>query len=228
MRRRRQQDIQTFHRGRSQCRKRRTALVNQRRGLVAAYGIGMPQGLPQVRQRVGRILADPESGLRERCRELLQDVAQRIGDLAARMTTDTAWIGRVCQQIEPCQRLSQVEGVGPLTATAFYAAVGNAQAVDHGRHVAAGLGLVPNHHSSGERPVLLGIHKRGDRYFRTLFMHGARSVVYRAAGQCAGRSQWMQRGQTRRHTNVAVVALAKKNARVLWALLAHDTVYKAA
>jgi transposase len=223
-----QQDIQTLHRVRSQCLKSRTALVNQLRGLLAEYGIVMPKGLHQVRKRVGDILADPASGLSALCREILRDVAQRIGDLDARMTAYNAWIGRVCQQIEPCQRLNQGNGVGPLTATAFYAAVGNAQAFDHGRHVSAWLGLGPKQHFSGERTVLLGIHKRGDRYLRTLFIHGARSVVYRAAGKRDALSQGIQQVQARRNTNIAVVALANKHARMLWAFLAHETVYKAA
>jgi transposase len=162
-----QQDIQTLHRVRQQGLKHRTALVNQLRGLLAEYGIVLPQGLHHVRKRVGRILAAPESGLSELCREILRDVLQRIGDLDARMTAYNARIVHLCQQIEPCQRLSEVEGVGPLTATAFYAAVGNAQAFDNGRHVAAWLGLVPQQHSSGARTVLSGIHKRGDRYLRT-------------------------------------------------------------
>jgi transposase len=212
-----QQDIQTLHRVRSQCLKSRTALVNQLRGLLAAYGIVRPKGLHQVRKRVGDMLADPARGLSELCREILRDVHQRLGDLDARLTTYNAWMVRVCQQIEPCQRLSQVDGVGPLTATAFYAAVGNAQAFDNGRHVAAWLGLVPKQHASGERTVLLGIHTRGDRYVRPLVIHGARSVVYRAAGKRDAHSRWIQRVQARRNTKIAVVALANKNARILWA-----------
>jgi transposase len=223
-----QQDIQTLHRVRQQCIKSRTALVNQLRGLLAEYGIVIPTGIHQVRKRVGRLLADPGSGLSELCRDVLQDVYQRVGELDAKVTAYNARIVRLCQQIEPCQRLSQVPGVGPLTATAFYATVGNAQAFDNGRHVSAWLGLVPKQHASGDRTVLLGIHKRGDRYLRTLLIHGARSVVYRATDKCGARSQWIQRLQARRNTNVAVVALANKNARVLWALLAKGTTYHAA
>jgi len=224
----RQQDSQTLPRVRSQCLKSRTALVNQLRGLWVEYGIVMPKGLHQVRKRVGDILADPARGLSELCREILRDVHQRISALDARMTTYHAWIVRVCQQSEPCQRLSQVDGVGPLTATAFYAAGGHAQAFDKGRHVSAWLGLVPKQHSRGERTVLLGIHKRGDRYLRPLCIHGARAGVYRAAGKRDAHSQGIQRVQARRNTKIAVGALANNNARILWALLAHETVYKAA
>jgi transposase len=223
-----QQDIETRHRVRQQCMKSRTALVNQLRGLLAEYGIVLPTGIHQGRQRVGRLLAEAGSGLSEFCRDVLQDVYQRVGELDAKVTAYNARIVRLCQQIEPCQRLSPVAGVGPLTATAFYATVGNAQACDNGRHVAAWLGLVPQQHASGERTVLLGIHKRGDRYWRTLLIHGARSVVYRATDKCDARSQWIQRLQARRNTNGAVVALANKNARVLWALLAKGTTYQAA
>ncbi len=223
-----QQDIQTLHRVRQQCLKSRTALVNQLRGLLAEYGIVIPKGIHQVRKRVGRILTNPDNGLSELCRDVLQDVYQRVGELDAKMTDYNARLVRVCQQIEPCQRLSQVAGVGPLTATAFYAAVGNGHTFDNGRHVSAWLGLVPNQRSSGERTVLLGIHKRGDRYLRTLLIHGARSVVYRATGKRDTRSQWIQRLQARRNTNVAVVALANKTVRILWAMLAKGTTYQAA
>jgi transposase len=223
-----QQDIQTLHRVRQQCIKSRTALVNQLRGLLAQYGIVVPKGIQQVRKRVGRIIAESGSGLTEFCRDVLQDIYQQVGELDAKVTAYNARIVRLCQQIEPCQRLSQVPGVGPLTATAFYATVGNAQAFDNGRHVSAWLGLVPKQHASGGRAVLLGIHKRGDRYLRTLLIHGARSVVYRATGKRDARSQWIQRLQARRNTNVAVVALANKNARMLWAMLAKGTTYQAA
>ena len=223
-----QQDIQTLHRVRQQCLKSRTALVNQLRGLLAEYGIVVPKGIHQVRKRVGRILAEPNNGLSELCRDVLQDVYQHVIELDTKMTTYNARLDRLCQQIEPCQRLSQVAGVGPLTATAFYAAVGNGQTFNNGRHVSAWLGLVPNQHSSGERTVLLGIHKRGDRYLRTLLIHGARSVVYRASGKSDARSQWIQHLQARRNTNVAVVALANKTARIMWAMLAKGTTYQAA
>ena len=188
----------------------------------------IPKGIHQVRKRVGRILAEPNDGLSELCRDVLQDVYQRVIELDTKMTAYNARLVHLCQQIEPCQRLSQVAGVGPLTATAFYAAVGNGQTFHNGRHVSAWLGLVPNQHSSGERTVLSGIHKRGDRYLRTLLVHGARSVVYRASGKSDARSQWIQRLQARRNTNVAVVAMANKTARIMWAMLAKGTTYQAA
>jgi transposase len=182
----------------------------------------------QVRKRVRRILAEPDHGLSELCREVLQEVYQRVIELDTKRTAYNARVVRLCQPIEPCQRLSQVAGVGPLTATAFYAAVGNGQSFDNGRHVSAWLGLVPKPHSRGERTVLQGIHKRGDQYLRTLLSHAARSIVYRAAGKSDARSQWIQRLQARRHTHIAVVALANKTTRILWVMLAKGTPYQAA
>lgn len=118
------------------------------------YGIVVPKGLQQIRKRLGRRLAAPGSGLTELCREVRHDGYHRICALDATMTAYTARLVRLWQQMEPCQRLSQVEGGGPLTATACSASVGNAQAFDHGRHVSAWLGLVPQQQSSGERIVL--------------------------------------------------------------------------
>jgi transposase len=114
-------------------------------------------------------------------------------------------------------RLMAVEGVGPLTATALVAAVGDARQFRHGREPSAWLGLVPRQHSSGERTVLLGISKRGDRYLRTLLIHGARSTLHRAERKHDRRSRWITALKERRGANVAAVALANKNARVLFA-----------
>jgi transposase len=97
------------------------------------------------------------------CRDVLQDVYQRVGELDAQGTAYNARIVRLCYQNEQCHRFSQVAGVGPLTATAFYATVGNAQTFN-GHHVSAWRGLMPKPQASGDRTVLLGIHKRGDRY----------------------------------------------------------------
>ena len=131
-------------------------------------------------------------------------------------------IARICQQDERCRRLVKVEGVGPLVATAVVAAIGNARQFTNGRELSAWLGLVPREHSSGKRTVLLGISKRGNRYLRTLLIHGARA----AERIRYARSIWLSRLKLRGGPNVAAVALANKNARVLWALLARGDSYR--
>jgi transposase len=113
-----------------------------------------------------------------------------------------------------------MEGIGPLTATALVAAVGDATTVKNGRQLAAWLGLVPRQHSSGGKPTLLGISKGGQTYLRTLLIHGARAVIQRVKGQTEARSRWRQGIQARRGTNRACVAHANKTARIAWVLLA--------
>src|SRR5215467_8433139 len=127
-----------------------------------------------------------------------------------------------------CQRIAAIEGVGPLTATAIVAAVADASVFRNGRQLAAWLGLVPRQHSSGDKQRLLGITKRGDPYLRTLLIHGARSVVYRASRKTDRRSLWIADKQRRLGTSKACVAVANKNARIVWSLIARGEVYRRA
>ena len=150
----------------------------------------------------------------------LQTLEQRIASCEARIT-------RKFKHDERCERLAEVPGVGPLTATALVAAVGNAQQFRNGRELSAYLGLVPRQHSSGGKTVLLGITKRGDRYLRTLLIHGARSALRQGKRKGDARSDWAARITAARGLNVAAVAMANKNARVLWALLSRGDRYRA-
>ena len=127
-----------------------------------------------------------------------------------------------------CRRIAAVEGVGPLIATAVVAAISNGRAFDNGRQFSAWLGLVPRQNSSGGRSRLLGITKRGDPYLRTLLIHGARSVVFRAKAKLDKRSLWIMDNQQRLGTTKACVAVANKNARIIWALIAHEQEYRCA
>jgi len=157
-------------------------------------------------------------------RELLCEMSQWLRTLEQRIASCEARITRKFKHDERCQRLAAVPGVGPLTATALVAAVGNAQRFRNGRELSAYLGLVPRQHSSGGKTVLLGITKRGDRYLRTLLIHGARSALRQCKDDA--RSGWVRRIRAERGPNVAAVALANKNARVLWALLARGDRYR--
>ncbi len=126
-----------------------------------------------------------------------------------------------------CQRLAEVEGVGPVTATALMAA-GDANAFKNGRQMSAWIGLVPRQHSSGGKQTLLGISKRGDTYLRTLLIHGARAAVAAAKRKQDARSRWITALAERRGANIAAVALANKNMRILWALIVHEDEYRKA
>ena len=117
--------------------------------------------------------------------------------------------------------------MGPLIATALVAAVGNAAEFKHGRELAAYLGLVPRHRATGGHTIMLGISKRGDRYLRSLLIHGARAALWTMARRADQHTAWAERLKLRRGPNVAAVALAHKNARVLWALLRSGQAYRA-
>jgi transposase len=224
-----QQDIQALHRVREQLLQSRTALVNQVRGLLAERGIIAPRGIAHARRLLAETLADPERhGLSGLFREALIEIAERLRFFDERLRVYDLRIERVFRDDERCQRLAAVGGVGPLVATAVVAAVGNAREFKSGRELSAWLGLVPRQRSSGNRSVLLGISKRGDRYLRTILIHGARAALRCAARRRDQRSRWASRLKLKRGANVAAVALANKNARIIWALLTRGENYRPA
>lgn len=223
-----QLEVQAVHRVRQQLMRSHTALINQVRGLLAEHGIAIPLGRHQVRRALPRILEDADNGLGGTMRELLSEIAERLRYMEECLRRYDLRIEQMFRQDQRCRRLAEVEGVGPLTATALVAAVGNAAEFRSGRELAAYLGLVPRHRASGGRTTLLGISKRGNRYLRTLLIHGARAALRMSERRRDERSDWLRRLKLRRGTNVATVALAHKNARVLWALLRRGECYRPA
>ena len=127
-----------------------------------------------------------------------------------------------------CQRLDEILGIGPLTASATYAAAGDGKDFVNGRHYSAWLGLVPGQHSSGGKTVLLGISKRGNAYLRTLYIHGARAVLRHSANKTDKFSLWAQAVLARRGYNKACVAVANKMARMAWVIMAKGETYRVA
>jgi len=222
------QDIQTIHRMRSRLVKERTALSNQIRGLLAERGIVFAQGLTRLRQHLPTLLEDEENVLTPLSREVMRELYNELVALDERIAQADRLVQRVFTENAQCQKLAQVEGIGPVIATALVAAVGNAHEFANGRHLAAWLGLVPRQCSSGGKERLLGISKRGDRYLRTLLIHGARATVHRARHKTDARSRWIVRLEQRRGKNIATVAIANKNARIAWVLLTSDAEYRKA
>jgi transposase len=221
-----QQGVLALHRARQGFVKARTAQANQIRGLLAEYGIVIPQGISHITRRLPEILEDAENGLPGLFRELLARLGEHLQCLGRQVEELEAQIQRGHRDNATSRRLAQIPGIGPITASALAASIGDAKQFNSGRQLAAWLGLVPKQHSSGGKPLLLRISKRGDTYLRTLLIHGARAVI-RVAKQKAGYADsWLARLIDRRHTNVAAVALANKNARIVWALLAHDRIYQ--
>ena len=222
-----QQDMQSLHRIRSQLVSRRTAQSNQIRGLLLEYGITIQQGIAHINTQVPVILEDGENGLSDLFRSLLNELREEFKHLDERINDLEQRLQGLSKQNADCQRLLTVPGIGLLTATALVAAIGDIGAFKNGRELAAWLGLVPRQHSTGGKPTLLGISKRGDSYLRTLLIHGGRSVVHNAHRHQDRRSRWVGDIKQRRGQNISAVAVANKNARVAWALLSRQTDYVA-
>jgi transposase len=220
-----QQAILSVHRARQGFVKARTAQANQIRGLLAEYGIAIPQGIGHIAQRVPEILEDGENDLPGSFRLLIQRLVDHLKELDRQVGELEREIQLWHKENALSQKLAKIPGIGPLTATAMIASIGDAQQFENGRQLAAWLGIVPRQHSTGGKSRLLGISKRGDRYLRTLLIHGARAVI-RMAERKPDTETWVKRLLARRHKNVAAVALANKNARTIWALLRHDREYE--
>jgi transposase len=223
-----QQDIQAIHRIRSGLVQRRTALANQTRGLLGEYGIVVPQGIKKLNKQLPLILEDAQNGLSDLVRELFADLYEQFKAVDKQVKKYDAKLEQLSGHSEVCQRLIQIPGVGAITATAIAASVGDAKVFKNGREMAAWLGLVPRQHSSGGKSLLLGISKRGDRYLRTLLIHGARAVMSRVNKTKGPQNIWLKQLMERRGNNKASVALANKNARVIWALMAKGAAYQPA
>lgn len=221
-----QQDIQAVHRVRSGLIEQRTAKANQIRGLVAEYGLIAPKQLSHLRVALPLWLDDAQNGLTNRFRRLLNALWGDLLALDARVKELDQEIVLIAQSNPLAKRLEQLRGIGPISATALAAAVGDGTQFANGRQMSAALGLTPRQHSSGGKERLLGISKRGDAYLRTLLIHGARSVVRTAKGKTDRLSLWITRLAQRRHPNVAAVALANKTARMAWAMLKNGTDYE--
>jgi transposase len=220
------QALLALHRARQGFIRARVAQTNQIRGFLAEFGIIIPQGPWNIEPRMGGILEDAENGLPGTLRELLLQLAAHRRYLHDQEKVLDGQIKRWHEGNEASSRIAQIPGIGPLTASALVASIGDVSAFRNGRQLAAWLGLVPRQHSSGGKPHLLGISKRGDTYLRTLLTHGARAVIARAAQKPGYSQSWLGRLLARRHTNIAVCALANHNARVVWALLKHDRPYR--
>jgi transposase len=217
-----QQAVLTLHRLREQLVKMRTMQVNQLRGLLYEFGVDLPQGRQRGMARIPAELTKLEEILPAMVIEALRDQIARIEgfdtDIAGIERKLTAWK----QEDKAAKQLLSIPGVGLLTATAMVATIGDARAFKSGREFAAFVGLVPRQRGTGGRVKLLGISKRGDVYLRTLLIHGARAVITHAKQ----REVWLSKLLARRSLNIAVVALANKTARTIWAFLVHDRIYQ--
>jgi transposase len=221
-----QLDLQSLHRVRERWVVRRTAVINQIRGLLFERGITLRKGRCHLETALPDILEDADSKLSSAVRLLLVQLKMELAQLAMRLEEADALIQKTAQESEVCRRLDAIPGIGPVTATALLAAIGNGGAFRKGREFAAWVGLVPREHSTGGKQKLLGISKRGNGYLRRLFVQGARAVLQFREKQSPGLRAWLAQLTSRTHYNVAGVALANKLARIAWAVLAKGEVYR--
>src|SRR6202049_561746 len=221
-----QLDLQSLHRVRERWVMRRTAVINQIRGLLLERGITLPKGRRYVDAALPLILEDAEAKLSGALRMLLAQLKLDLDQLAMRIEEADSVIQKTADENEACQRLVEIPGIGPITATAVIAAIGNGGAFHKGREFSAWVGVVPREHSTGGHQKLLGISKRGNSYLRRLFVQGARAVLQQHTKQSSGLSTWLAQLTSRTHRNVAAVALANKLARIAWAVLAKNEQYR--
>jgi len=227
-----QLEMQSLHRARERLVAERTALINQLRSILLERGIIVPKGRRKLERILPDVLAEEASTLSSRMRQLVGDLREEWQALDGRIAAfDAEFVSRA-RTDEAARRLATVPGIGPINATALVAAVGDGRAFARGRDMAAWLGLVPRQRTTGGRPRLLGISKRGNRYLRKNLIHGARAVLPYLAGRDTPLGTWVKELLARAHKNIVVVALANKLARIAWAVLAHgrgfDAVYAVA
>ncbi len=227
-----QQDMSAWHCIRERLIKSRTALANQIRGLLSERGIILPQGITHVRKRLPEIVEDSQNGLSMTARDFFSDLYTELHEADERLAELDHKMEAITKANEHCTRLMKVPGIGPVTASALVAHVGDAKQFKNGRELAAYLGLTPREHSSGGKQKLLGITKRGNTYIRKLLIQGARNVCRAWSGVVDAandrRKAWLQGVVARRGQFVASVAQANKTARIAWAVLARGEDYQAA
>jgi transposase len=215
-----QLDMQTLHRSRDRLVGERTALINQLRAILLERGLVAPQGKRKLEQFLS-VLMDEQggAGLSPRMVLLVEDARAQWVELNRRIAAFDAEFVRWARENEEARRLTTIPGVGAIVASALVAAVGRGESFDHGRDLAAWLGLVPRQFTTGGKPKLLGISKRGNKYLRKQLIHGARAALPYIAERDTPLGRWAKELMSRTHRNVAVVALANKLARIAWAVL---------
>jgi transposase len=219
------QDLQALHRIRERLMKARTALVKEIRGLLSEDGLIVPQRLANFRALIVAKRHEAQANLTTRSAEVFWPLDDACRALDKRVASDDAKLAAIGQAHPAWQRRQPIPGIGPVTAPARIAAIGDVTQCKHGRQLAAWLGLVPREHSTGGQPRRLGISTRGDRSRRQRLVHGARGMLRWVDTTCDDRSQWLRALIARRGKNRAAVAVANKNARMVWALLAHTQAY---
>lgn len=224
------QDFQNIHRVRERLKGNKTALSNQIRGILYEYGIRIPKGDASLLKRLCELL-DHKVELSVLLKQEISELREEFLVLRDRLDAKTKMLESLARQDETCTRLMTIPGVGPIIATSIIGAVPNINDFKNGRHFAAWLGLVPGHKHTGgpnKKVVMLGITKRGDKYLRTLIIQGARAWLITAKRYETKQAIWGRKLHDKKGYNKAAVAIANKNARIIWALMKNNESYIAA
>jgi transposase len=220
-----QQDILMIHRGRELAIKQRTSQVNQIRGFLNEYGVIIVKGISQLNQLIPLLEKNKEK-LTPLITDLIKQLYEQFKLCDEQVKNYDRQLKKLANQNTLCQEVQKMQGVGPLIASAIVATMGDPNAFKNGREVAAWLGLTPRQYSSGDKIVLGGISKRGDRYMRKLLVQGARTAVKVCENKKDKLSQWVASKKQRGGFNKAAVALANKNARMIWVIMADGECYR--
>ena len=188
-------------------------------GGLGEYGLIVLQRIDQLRRALPLLCEDVENGLSAGFRELLDGLRQDLVPLDGRIEAMDDKLAQAARTDEAARRLQSIPGIGPITATALVASLGDAGAFRKSREVPAWIGLAPRQHSGGGKDRLSDIGKRGNTYWRTRLIQGARAALKLAKNQTDPRNRWVTGVGERRHQNIAALALANENARIVWALL---------
>jgi transposase len=219
-----QQVMLSLHRMHAGLKSERDALANRLRGLLAEFGFVLPKGAARLRSGLPAVIS--QERLPVLMNQVLADGWQWLRELDDQVKRHERQIRALAQQSEPARRLLEARGIGPMTATAALATIGDAKLFKNGRAVTAWLGMVPRHNGTGGKIRMGRITGKGDTYLRTLFVQGARSVMNTTRGKNDPLSLWVERLRARGGDNVAAVALAAKNVRMVWAMLARGEAYR--
>jgi transposase len=223
-----QLEIQSMHRYRQHLTKTITALSNQLRGFLIEYGITMPKGIRYVHALVPNVLEDAENGMSTFARILFQNIYQELQTADRQLTDLDKKLSDLCKTNDACRRVSKIPGVGPVTATALFAAMGNGKQFKNGREAAACFGMIPRHKGTGGKTFNGRLSRKGSRYLKTMAILGGRSVFTAIKKkQSPGLKNLLLLEERKNNTTVAV-ALAHRNIRIAWALLSRNEEYKSA
>ena len=199
----------------------------QLRTVLLKRGVIVPQGRAKLRLRVTELLRHGTGELSSRIQLLIEDMLTRWQGLdEERIAVFDAEFTAEAKRDEAARRVMSIPGIGALNATALVAAVGDAETFARGRNLAAWLGLVPRQATTGGKPRLLGITKRGSKYLRKMLIQGARAALPTLSRSNTRLGQWLRGLLARAHSNTVVVALAAKMARIVWALLRYGTTFE--